>query len=232
MNQPDGTADQAIEAAVTHWRAGVRGLEGRELDELTDHVASSARTLVKNNLAPDEAVLIAARRLGAEKELVREFERGDGRARWSDARGLLLLGAALALVARPLLSLPAIATSMALESGPQWLAGPNWIPVLVSALAMMAALLLLVRARSARALLDRVLRRPRLSVGLFVAALFSPAMLSLLQNWTFDRKHAGRPIYYEGVVWSSTIAGSLVYIVLPLALFLLAHRRLRQPLPE
>ena len=232
MNQPDGTADSAIDAAVMHWRAGVRGLEGRELDELTDHVASSARTLMEGNLAPDEAVLIAARRLGAERELVREFERGDGRSRGLDPRGLLLLGAALALVARPLLSVPATATSMALETGQLRLSGSFWIPTLVTALATAIALMLLVRLRSTRTLLDRVRRRPGRASVLFVAALLVPTALALFDHWVVQHNVVGRPVYYGGVAWSSTIAGQLVYVVLPLALFALAHRRLRQPLPE
>lgn len=232
MNQSDGTAEAAIDTAVMNWRAGVRDLEGRELDELTDHVASSARTLMENNLAADEAVLIAARRLGAERELVREFERGDGRARWSDARGLLLLGAALALVAKPLLSVPAQIASMLFGSAPGWHTETLWIPTLATALATLAALLVVVRARSAGTLLERIRRNPRSTAALASAALIAPTALNWFNMWTFERKFVGQTIHGLSHVWSSTIASSVVYVGLPIALLAIAHRRLRNPLLE
>jgi len=232
MNQPDGTADLAIDAAVMHWRAGVRGLEGRELDELTDHVASSARTLMESNLAPDEAVLIAARRLGAERELVREFERGDGRARVIDPRGLLLLGAALALVAKPLLSMPAQIASMILGTAPGWYTETLWVPTLTTGLATLGALLLLARARSADKLLERIRHHPKVTAGLVLGALLAPRALDLFNMWTFDRKFVGQQIYASGYVWSTAIISIVIFVVLPVALLALAHRRLRRPLPE
>jgi hypothetical protein len=230
MKQLDGAADLAIEAAVTHWRAGVRGLEGRELDELADHVASSARTLMEGKLAPDEAVLIAARRLGAERELVREFERGDGRLRWSDPRGLLLLGAALGLVAKPLLTLPAHVASMLFRSAPGWTSGTIWLPTLVTSCVTLGVLLVLVRARSASALLERIRHSPRTTAVCFVVALLAPSALALFDLWALER--GAQVTFTSGYVWSATIASTLVFFVLPIALLALAHRRLRQPLPE
>ena len=177
MNQNDGTADAAIDEAVAHCRAGVRHIKGTELDELADHVASSARTLPGGALSPDEAVCIAARRLGAERELVREFERGDGRTRNFDPLALLLLGAAGALVLVPLTKVHM--TLMALFTGYMGIGDQPWAAELLGLLflAPFALLIPLMRWRGAAATLTRVARRPWIFLAIAFVLLCLPHLV-------------------------------------------------------
>jgi hypothetical protein len=225
MNEPDGAADLAIDAAVMNWRAGVRGLEGRELDELTDHVASSARTLMANNLAADEAVLIATRRLGAERELVREFERGDGRLRQFDPLALLLVGAAAALVIGPLARLPmyvsAVAGKLLGYDHSQW-ATPM---TTIAAIAPIAILIPLVRWRGAADAVARVARRPFLALTFALVFFCLPKLAQIGVHHVLTHDEYGRALAFG---WPSATAFFAFGLVAPLVMLAFGLRRSRR----
>jgi len=222
MNQNDGTADAAIDEAVAHWRAGVRHIKGAELDELADHVASSARTLLAGALSPDEAVLVAARRLGAERDLVREFERGDGRTRNFDPLALLLLGAAGALVLVPLTKVNL--ALMGLLAGYVGIGHHPWAAEIMGLLylAPFALLVPLMRWRGAAAALTRVARRPWISLSIaFVLLCLSHLVLIDMSGVV----SADARIFAHH--WSYILYAFAPSLLVPLLLLGLAVRRTR-----
>ncbi|MBL7254215.1 permease prefix domain 1-containing protein [Paractinoplanes lichenicola] len=74
-----------LEAQFAQWRAYVRRrpeLVESDADELEDHLRDSVDTLVERGLAPDEAFLIAVKRMGGLDDLSREFAREHSERLW------------------------------------------------------------------------------------------------------------------------------------------------------
>lgn len=224
MEEPDGTKESGIDAAVAHWRAGVRHLEGVELDELADHVTSSARTLLASGLTPEEAVCIAARRLGAERDLVREFERGDGRTRNFDPLALVALGAAGALVVMPLAKVyVSVASAAAHYFGlhtSQW----GSAVLAVAIVAPLALWIPLVRWKGAAGALQRVARWPALTLAIALLLLFVPFGAQVGLATLFAPNVYLPTIFRE---WPTVVAYVLPGFLAPLALLALGLRRTR-----
>lgn len=76
---------EQIEGEIREWRAFVEqspAVGGRDLDELEDHLRGQIDDLVTSGLAPDEALLIAVKRLGSVHELSREYAREHSGRLW------------------------------------------------------------------------------------------------------------------------------------------------------
>ena len=114
-----------LEAEIDRWRsfaAGRRGVSGDDLDELEDHLRSRVDELTHSGLQPDEAFLIAMKRMGGLDELSREFatehsERlwkqlvlaaGPGEADDGSGQRELLVAGALAIGAAAAMKVPAL----------------------------------------------------------------------------------------------------------------------------
>ncbi len=87
---------QGIEAQIAEWRAYVAGapaVNGRDVDELEDHLRQQIADLTEAGLTPDEGFLIAVKRMGDLDALSREFAREHSGRLWkqlvlaSDAEG-------------------------------------------------------------------------------------------------------------------------------------------------
>ncbi len=91
MTTPDDEA--GFEAQVAQWREfilGRRGVSAADADELESHLRDQAADLQASGLAPDEAFLVAVKRLGAQDEISREFARVHSDRLWKQ---LVLSGA-------------------------------------------------------------------------------------------------------------------------------------------
>ncbi|GIE92190.1 permease prefix domain 1-containing protein [Actinoplanes regularis] len=76
---------EELEAQFTQWREYVRRrpeLQSSDADELEDHLRDSVDELVALGLKPDEAFLIAVKRMGGLDELSREFAREHSERLW------------------------------------------------------------------------------------------------------------------------------------------------------
>src|SRR5262245_22285933 len=83
MTAPDG--QEELEAQFEQWRRYVlrrRELQPFDADELEDHLRSSVDELVAAGLSPDEAFLVAVKRMGSLDELSREFAREHSERLW------------------------------------------------------------------------------------------------------------------------------------------------------
>jgi hypothetical protein len=106
--------DTELEAQIAEWRAYMlrrRAVSGADVDELEDHLRERVADLAETGLRPDEAFLIAVKRMGRMDELSREFAREHSDRLWKqlvltdeDAsaaaerrRGLLVMVACAAL---------------------------------------------------------------------------------------------------------------------------------------
>ncbi|GAA1032055.1 hypothetical protein GCM10009557_29260 [Virgisporangium ochraceum] len=79
------TARDDLEAQFAQWRQYVerrRELRPSDADELEDHLRGSVDTLVATGLSPDEAFLVAVKRMGSLDELSREFAREHSDRLW------------------------------------------------------------------------------------------------------------------------------------------------------
>jgi hypothetical protein len=86
MTAPDapGTADE-LEAQFAQWRQYVQRrqeLKSSDADELEDHLRGSVAELTAAGLRPDEAFLIAVKRMGSLDDLSREFAREHSERLW------------------------------------------------------------------------------------------------------------------------------------------------------
>ncbi len=71
-------AEAGFEAQIAQWREFIlrrRGMSSADADELESHLRDQAADLQASGLAPDEAFLVAVKRLGAQDEISREFAR-------------------------------------------------------------------------------------------------------------------------------------------------------------
>ncbi|MCX5069842.1 permease prefix domain 1-containing protein [Micromonospora lupini] len=83
MTAHDGPAE--LEAQFAQWRRYVlrhRELQSVDADELEDHLRGSVDELVAAGLSPDEAFLVAVKRMGSLDELSREFAREHSERLW------------------------------------------------------------------------------------------------------------------------------------------------------
>ena len=83
MTTQDG--QQELEAQFEQWRQYVlrrRELQPVDADELEDHLRGSVDELVAAGLSPDEAFLVAVKRMGRLDELSREFAREHSERLW------------------------------------------------------------------------------------------------------------------------------------------------------
>ena len=82
-----------LELEIEEWRAFVQqspAVDGRDLEELEDHLRDQIADLMEAGLTADEAFLIAVKRLGSIDELSREFARENSGRLW---RQLVVPGA-------------------------------------------------------------------------------------------------------------------------------------------
>ncbi|MEU4552129.1 permease prefix domain 1-containing protein [Micromonospora violae] len=83
MTPPDGPEE--LEAQFEQWRRYVlrrRELQAVDADELEDHLRGSVDELVAAGLSPDEAFLVAVKRMGSLDDLSREFAREHSERLW------------------------------------------------------------------------------------------------------------------------------------------------------
>lgn len=78
-------SDSDLERQIVEWRAYVhrrRELRHTDSEELEDHLRSRITELIEAGLRPDEAFLIAVKRMGSLDELSREFAREHSERLW------------------------------------------------------------------------------------------------------------------------------------------------------
>ena len=83
---------ESVESQIAEWRAYVAsapGVNGRDVDELEDHLRHQIAELNAAGLAADEAFLVAVKRMGDVDGLSREFAREHSGRLWKQ---LLLSG--------------------------------------------------------------------------------------------------------------------------------------------
>jgi hypothetical protein len=76
---------ETLEPQIAEWRAyvaGAPGVNGRDVDELEDHLRHEIGELSGVGLAPDEAFLVAVKRMGDVDALSREFAREHSGRLW------------------------------------------------------------------------------------------------------------------------------------------------------
>jgi len=76
---------ESVEAQIAEWRAyiaGAPGIDGRDVDELEDHLRDQIAELKAAGLTADEGFLIAVKRLGDVDGLSREFAREHSGRLW------------------------------------------------------------------------------------------------------------------------------------------------------
>ena len=79
------TADTPLEAQIALWRQFLRrrrAIDGRDVQELEDHLRSQVAHLSDSGLAADEAFLVAVKRMGSLDALSREFAREHSERLW------------------------------------------------------------------------------------------------------------------------------------------------------
>ncbi|MCC3762896.1 permease prefix domain 1-containing protein [Glycomyces sp. TRM65418] len=77
--------DTDLEAQIAEWRTYMlrrRAIHGSDVDELEDHLRERVGDLTETGLRPDEAFLIAVKRMGRMDELSREFAREHSDRLW------------------------------------------------------------------------------------------------------------------------------------------------------
>src|ERR671911_895338 len=76
---------EGVESQIAEWRAyvaGAPGVNGRDVDELEDHLRHQVAELNAAGLADDEAFLVAVKRMGDLDDLSREFAREHSGRLW------------------------------------------------------------------------------------------------------------------------------------------------------
>jgi hypothetical protein len=76
---------ESVETQIAEWRAyvaGAPGVNGRDVDELEDHLRGQIAELGSAGLAEDEAFLVAVKRMGDVDSLSREFAREHSGRLW------------------------------------------------------------------------------------------------------------------------------------------------------
>ena len=123
MSTPDHLL--AVEEHIDQWRSYLRrrqAIQPVDVAELEDHLREQITTLSAAGLAPDEAFLVAVKRIGSLDALSREFAREHSERLWkqlvvsapetgeavSRVRTDAIVAFALAIVAAALVKLPAL----------------------------------------------------------------------------------------------------------------------------
>ncbi|HEY2949523.1 MAG TPA: permease prefix domain 1-containing protein [Micromonosporaceae bacterium] len=78
-------SDMDLETQVAEWRTYMRrhrAVDGADVDELEDHLRATVADLVEAGLRPDEAFLVAVKRIGNLDDLSREFARVHSERLW------------------------------------------------------------------------------------------------------------------------------------------------------
>lgn len=78
-------ASHDLEAQIEQWRTYLgrrRGIHAVDVEELEDHLREQIESLVEAGLAPDEAFVVAVKRLGAQDEIANEFAREHSERLW------------------------------------------------------------------------------------------------------------------------------------------------------
>jgi hypothetical protein len=76
---------ESVESQIEEWRAyvaGAPGVNGRDVDELEDHLRGQIAELNEAGLADDEAFLVAVKRMGDVDSISREFAREQSGRLW------------------------------------------------------------------------------------------------------------------------------------------------------
>src|SRR5918997_5708078 len=76
---------ESVEPQIAEWRAyltNAAGVNGHDVDELEDHLRHQIAELNAVGLAPDEAFLVAVKRMGDVDALSREFAREHSGRLW------------------------------------------------------------------------------------------------------------------------------------------------------
>lgn len=141
---PTGASD--LTSVVRRWRDGLAeqpSLTGEALDELETHLRDSIDTLQASGLSPEEAFLVAVRRVGAPQVLGREFAKVRPQTVWMDRALWMLIGVQLWVpVSGVLASLAATVVAYG-YAGRTYYAGSEIIgPATMFALAQLLALAL------------------------------------------------------------------------------------------
>lgn len=113
--------DPRIEEQIATWRSYVakrEAIDGRDVDELEDHLRGQIDRLEASGLSDDEAFLVAVKRLGGLDDLSREFAREHSERLWKQLmfadepraprQGGLLLAVGLAVGAGLAVKVPAL----------------------------------------------------------------------------------------------------------------------------
>jgi hypothetical protein len=82
---PISNTPDALEEQVGQWRSYLsrrRAIHPVDVDELEDHLRDQIDTLVSAGLAPDEAFLVAVKRMGAQDAIANEFAREHSERLW------------------------------------------------------------------------------------------------------------------------------------------------------
>jgi hypothetical protein len=120
------SADRAsLEEQIAHWREYLRrrrAIDGRDVQELEDHLRDQVGVLTQAGLASDEAFLVAVKRMGSLDALSREFAREHSERLWKQlviapdgagevekaTRGEMFVALSLAIAAGLAIKLPAL----------------------------------------------------------------------------------------------------------------------------
>lgn len=123
---PEAPATDSLEQQITAWRTHLRrsqAIAGADAEELEDHLREQIASLTGQGLSPDEAFLVAVKRMGAMDALTREFAREHSERLWkqlvlageeggSDAWGLgfrkMWVAVLLAVAAGAAMKIPAL----------------------------------------------------------------------------------------------------------------------------
>ena len=84
-NTPDQPALDSLEQQIAAWRAHLRtsrAITDADAAELEDHLREQIASLKRDGLSPDEAFLVAVKRIGAVDALTREFAREHSERLW------------------------------------------------------------------------------------------------------------------------------------------------------
>jgi len=219
-----------IDAALAAWQAEQRlrgGYTQLELDELTDHLRSSAVVLTPTAA---ERVQLAAQRVGAGSALAREFERVRGaplEAFSFSPAGLLTTGALLWVFAGQLITGMKLGVLAALfwafPDSTDW---ANLVGSIVS-LGLVAFLAtLLASERRTRAIAAQLRARPRRLLGVCMAIAFVAIAVNIVGRLSLARVadvstlESAESVHFSFLPWS----GLLGWIAVP-ALLLWASKR-------
>ena len=223
-----------LDAALAAWQAEQRlrgGYTPSELEELTDHVASSAAELTPTAA---ERVQLAAQRVGARGELAHEFERVRGvrleTLAFSPA-GLLSAGALLWFFAQGMTSsIKLVVASASLWLFPRAVDEAILIAYIVSLSSVALFALVLSSERTSRAISVRLRTRPWHLLGI-CAVVACMTLAATAAGRIALAQIAGVETFTNvliGPFYDSTVANHATWALVPLLLFIASRRAARR----